>query len=142
MEKHRHVPDLLGSDGAVATDVIVTTARTRLSSQEWLVGGGEMARVMRRRELVRDAARSDGILAPECAHHGQPGPGFELADLAGVGPRPRGRFTTTGNWPICGAKHPTSMGQDFRECWASAFPVIGEAYASAANGVSHLQRCG
>lgn len=28
------------------------------------------------------------------------------------------------------------MGQDFRECWASAFPVIGEAYASAWSGTS------
>jgi signal transduction histidine kinase len=41
-----------------------------------------------------------------------------------------------GYWPICGAKHPTSMGQDFRECWASAWPVIGEAYATAWSGRS------
>jgi PAS domain-containing protein len=41
-----------------------------------------------------------------------------------------------GYWPICGAKHPTAMCQDFRECWASAFPVIGEAYASAWSGKS------
>jgi len=41
-----------------------------------------------------------------------------------------------GYWPICGAKHPISMGQDFRECWASAFPVIGEVYASAWSGRS------
>ncbi|MEO7156738.1 MAG: response regulator, partial [Vicinamibacterales bacterium] len=41
-----------------------------------------------------------------------------------------------GYWPICGAKHPTAMGQDFRECWASAFPVIGKAYASAWAGQS------
>ena len=41
-----------------------------------------------------------------------------------------------GYWPICGAKHPTAMGQDYRECWASAFPVIGEAYASAWSGRS------
>jgi hypothetical protein len=25
-----------------------------------------------------------------------------------------------GYWPICGGKHPQSMGKDFRECWASA----------------------
>ena len=41
-----------------------------------------------------------------------------------------------GYWPICGAKHPIAMGQDFRECWASAFPVIGEAYATALSGKS------
>lgn len=36
-----------------------------------------------------------------------------------------------GYWPICGAKHPTSMGQDFRDCWASAMPVIGAEYERA-----------
>jgi signal transduction histidine kinase len=41
-----------------------------------------------------------------------------------------------GYWPICGAKHPTSMGQDFRECWASVFSVIGEAYETAWSGRS------
>ena len=39
-----------------------------------------------------------------------------------------------GYWPICGGKHPSSMGQDFTECWASAFPVIGEAFRSALAG--------
>lgn len=39
-----------------------------------------------------------------------------------------------GYWPICGAKHPQSMGQDFSVCWASAFPVIGDAFRSALAG--------
>src|SRR4051812_12896103 len=39
-----------------------------------------------------------------------------------------------GYWPICGAKHPRSMGENFRECWASAWPVIGEAFESALRG--------
>jgi signal transduction histidine kinase len=39
-----------------------------------------------------------------------------------------------GYWPICGEKHPYSMGQDFTECWASAWPVIGEAFARARAG--------
>lgn len=39
-----------------------------------------------------------------------------------------------GYWPICGEKHPYSMGQDFTECWASAWPVIGEAFARALTG--------
>jgi PAS domain S-box-containing protein len=33
-----------------------------------------------------------------------------------------------GYWPICGGKHPHSMGQDYAECWASAWPAIGEAF--------------
>ena len=39
-----------------------------------------------------------------------------------------------GYWPICGDKHPISMGQDFKECWFTAWPVIGEAFESATKG--------
>ena len=39
-----------------------------------------------------------------------------------------------GYWPICGGKHPRSMGQDFKECWFSAWPAIGEAFEQAAAG--------
>jgi signal transduction histidine kinase len=39
-----------------------------------------------------------------------------------------------GYWPICGEKHPQAMGQDFSECWASAWPVIGEAFTRALSG--------
>lgn len=39
-----------------------------------------------------------------------------------------------GYWPICGEKHPYAMGQDFRECWYSAWPVIGDAFDQATAG--------
>jgi GAF domain-containing protein len=39
-----------------------------------------------------------------------------------------------GYWPLCGAKHPHSMGQDFRECWFSAWDALGEAFARASAG--------
>src|SRR5208283_3246573 len=39
-----------------------------------------------------------------------------------------------GYWPICGEKHPGAMGQDFTECWATAWPVIGEAFERALAG--------
>lgn len=41
-----------------------------------------------------------------------------------------------GYWPITGGKHPTAMGEDFSECWASAFPVIGAAFRSALAGTT------
>src|SRR5438477_2249467 len=45
-----------------------------------------------------------------------------------------------GYWPICGGKHPQSMGQDFSECWASAWPVIGAAFEQALAGeTSYLE---
>src|SRR5207302_8108806 len=39
-----------------------------------------------------------------------------------------------GYWPICGEKHPGAMGQDFTECWAAPWPVIGKAFARALAG--------
>ncbi len=45
-----------------------------------------------------------------------------------------------GYWPICGGKHPHSMGQDFAECWASPWPVIKEAfYRALAGEASYLE---
>lgn len=36
--------------------------------------------------------------------------------------------------PICGGLHPASMGAPFRETWASALPVVGDAFDSAHQG--------
>ncbi|HVT08114.1 MAG TPA: ATP-binding protein [Polyangia bacterium] len=39
-----------------------------------------------------------------------------------------------GYWPICGAKHPASLGQDFSVCWASAWPAVGPSFERALRG--------
>lgn len=36
--------------------------------------------------------------------------------------------------PICGAKHPESMGEPFKVCWATALPVVGDAFDRAHEG--------
>jgi len=36
--------------------------------------------------------------------------------------------------PICGAKHPESMGEPFKVCWATALPVVGDAFDRAHQG--------
>ena len=140
MERHRHVPGLLGSDGAVATDVIVTTSRTRLSSQEWLVGGGEMATAIK---CMNWSETPLGLMAswpqslPTTVSLVQAS-NSPISLVWGAG---HVQIYNDGYWPTCGAKHPTAMGQDFRECWTSAFPVIGEAYASAWSGQrSYLEK--
>lgn len=46
----------------------------------------------------------------------------------------RTQIYNDGYWPICGAEHPQSMGQDFKECWATPWPVIGDAFEQAAAG--------
>jgi hypothetical protein len=35
---------------------------------------------------------------------------------------------------ICGEKHPDALGDDYRECWASAWPAIGAAFETACGG--------
>ena len=35
---------------------------------------------------------------------------------------------------FCGDKHPVMFGSDYRECWASAWPAIGEAFDAARAG--------
>lgn len=36
--------------------------------------------------------------------------------------------------PICGAKHPESMGQNFRICWETALPVVGDKFTRGQEG--------
>ncbi|USX12410.1 ATP-binding protein [Oxalobacteraceae bacterium OTU3CAMAD1] len=36
--------------------------------------------------------------------------------------------------PICGAKHPEAMGAPFKICWATALPVVGDAFDRAHTG--------
>ncbi|MVM34556.1 response regulator [Spirosoma sp. HMF4905] len=36
--------------------------------------------------------------------------------------------------PICGAKHPESMGQNFRICWETALSVVGDAFTRGQQG--------
>lgn len=94
---------------------------------DWLVGGGEMARFIKTPlgpiETWPQSLRTSVSLTQAS--------GSPIALIWGPG---HVQIYNDGYWPICGAKHPSAMGQDFRECWASAFPVIGEAYASACSG--------
>ena len=102
---------------------------------DWLVGGGQMAK------LIRATDWSKTRLGPIDAW---PQSLRTTVSLVQASNSPislswgRGhvQIYNDGYWPICGAKHPSSMGQDFRDCWASAFPVIGDAYKSAWAGRS------
>jgi len=46
----------------------------------------------------------------------------------------RTQIYNDGYLPIVGGKHPRAMGQDFKECWLSAWPVIGGAFEQATDG--------
>jgi diguanylate cyclase (GGDEF)-like protein/PAS domain S-box-containing protein len=110
------------------------------SAAEWLVGGGEMAKLIK----VKDWSTT--ALGPI---ETWPQSLRSVVGLAQASNSPISliwgpghvQIYNDGYWPICGEKHPTAMGQDFRECWAEAWPVIGASYESALAGkTSYLEK--
>ncbi len=103
------------------------------SASPWLIGGGEMGK------LVSAMDWSETPLGPIESWPQSLRTTVNLALASSFpiiivwGPR-RVQIYNDGFWPICGAKHPSAMGQDFKQCWRSAWPVIGTAFESAASG--------
>src|ERR1700737_465724 len=98
-----------------------------------LVGGGEMGKVVRSMDWTKTPLgpieswpQSLRTTVSLCLASNFP---ISLA----WGPK-HVQIYNDGYWPICGDKHPGSMGQDFTECWAAPWPVIGEAFARALAG--------
>src|SRR6195256_5696240 len=109
------------------------TRRQQSHPQGWLIGGGEMGKLIRSMdwsttplgpiELWPQGLRTTVSLCLAS--------NFPIA-LA-WGPK-HVQIYNDGYWPICGEKHPGAMGQDFTECWAAPWPVIGEAFTRALAG--------
>jgi signal transduction histidine kinase len=106
---------------------------------DWLVGGGEMGKLIRSMDWSATALgpietwpqslRTTVGLALAS--------NFPMAIAWGPG---HVQIYNDGYWPICGGKHPHSMGQDFSVCWESAWPVIGESFGRASAGeTSYLE---
>jgi hypothetical protein len=100
---------------------------------EWLVGGGEMGKLIRSMDWTKTALgaidswpQSLRTTVSLCLASNFP---IALA----WGPK-HVQIYNDGYWPICGDKHPGAMGQDFTECWAAPWPVIGEAFTRALAG--------
>ena len=96
-------------------------------SPDFLVGGGEMGKLIASMDWSRTPLgpitswpQSLRTTVSLCI-----GSNFPIS--IAWGPR-HVQIYNDGYWPICGGKHPSSMGQDYTECWASAWPVIGEAF--------------
>src|SRR5271168_469891 len=101
--------------------------------QDWLIGGGEMGKLIRAMDWtntplgpIESWPQSLRTTISLCLASN-----FPIALV--WGPR-HVQIYNDGYWPICGAKHPRSMGQDFTECWAAPWPVIGEAFERALAG--------
>ena len=99
----------------------------------WVVGGGEMG------ELVRSMDWSQTPLGPigSWPHSLRTTVNICLASdlpiciIWGLG---LVQIYNDGYRVICGGKHPHSLGQNFRQCWSEAWPVIGNAHDSALAG--------
>jgi hypothetical protein len=37
---------------------------------------------------------------------------------------------------VCGEKHPAALGMDYTQCWASAWPAIGQPFEQASQGAT------
>src|SRR5467141_327099 len=113
--------------------------RQESKTQDWLVGGGEMGKLIRSMDWSRTPlgpieswSQSLRTTVSLCLASNFP---IALA----WGPK-HVQIYNDGYWPICGGKHPHSMGQDFSACWASAWPAIGEAFERALTGeTSYLE---
>jgi signal transduction histidine kinase len=103
------------------------------AQDEWLLGGGAMGRVVRAMDWaatplgpIERWPQSLRTTVSLCLASN-----FPISVVWGPN---HVQIYNDGYWPICGEKHPRSMGQDFTECWASAWPVIGAAFERALSG--------
>ena len=107
-----------------------TTVNTKL---DFLSGGGKMGELIRAKDWSKNPLgtpdtwpQSLRTTVSLCIASN-----FPIAIAWGA---QRVQIYNDGYLPITGDMHPTSMGQDFKECWLSAWPVIGEAFEEASLG--------
>jgi len=107
--------------------------------EEWLVGGGEMGKLIRSMDWsksplgpIESWPQSLRTTVNLCLASN-----FPIAIIWGP------KFVqiyNDGYWPICGGKHPHSMGQNFKECWDAPWPEIGGVFDGALRGeTSYLE---
>jgi signal transduction histidine kinase len=110
-----------------------STATIAGSAPDWLIGGGEMGK------LIRSMDWSKNPLGPIESWPQSLRTTVSLCLASNFpislvwGPQ-HIQIYNDGYWPICGGKHPDSMGQDFTECWAAPWPVISGAFERALAG--------
>ncbi|WP_199269722.1 ATP-binding protein [Mucilaginibacter lacusdianchii] len=103
------------------------------SSEQFLLGGGEMGKLIRSMDWSKTALgpietwpQSLRTTVSLCLSSTFP-------ILIAWGPETIQIYNDSYR-PICGAKHPESMGQNFRICWETALPVVGDAFTRGQQG--------
>ncbi|WP_460994715.1 ATP-binding response regulator [Spirosoma harenae] len=103
------------------------------SSEQFLAGGGEMG------ALIRSMDWSKTALGPIATWPQSLRTSVSLClsstfpILIAWGPETIQIYNDSYR-PICGAKHPESMGQNFRICWETALSVVGDAFTRGQQG--------
>jgi signal transduction histidine kinase len=120
-------------DGTVGSGVAGPGAP--LPGSEWLVGGGEMGATVRARDWSGTPLGPIGDWPTSLRTTISLALNSSLPTSVAWGPR-HIQIYNDGYRPFCGEKHPVAMGMDFSECWASAFPVIGEPFRQALAGTT------
>ncbi len=102
-------------------------------ARSWLIGGGDMGTFLRQKDWSQSplGPMSEWPASLRTAVSLVLNSSFPIAIAWG---EQHTQIYNDGYRMICGDKHPDSMGQDFSECWASAFPAIGEAFYLALSG--------
>src|SRR5260221_4993697 len=106
-----------------------------MNAENSFIGGGEMGKVVRAKDWSQTPLGPIESWPPSLRTAASLVLNSNFPIALAWGPH-HVQLYNDGYWPICGVKHPTAMGQDFSECWASAFPVIGDAFRSALAGTA------
>jgi signal transduction histidine kinase len=114
-------------------------SRKGARTEDWLVGCGEMGKLVRSMDWAKTPLGPIESWPQSLRTTVSLGLASNFPISVAWGPQ-HVQIYNDGYWPICGGKHPGSMGQDFSECWASPWPVIGEAFERALAGeTSYLE---
>jgi PAS domain S-box-containing protein len=103
------------------------------STEQFLSGGGEMGK------LIRSMDWSETALGPISSWPQSLRTSVSLClsstfpILIAWGPETIQIYNDSYR-PICGAKHPQSMGENFRICWETALPVVGDKFSRGEQG--------
>lgn len=100
---------------------------------QWLTGGGEVGELIRSKDWsttplgpIEDWPQSLRTAVSLCLSSTFP-------ILIAWGPEDIQIYNDAYR-PICGPKHPEAIGQNFKICWATALPVVGDAFDRAHQG--------
>ncbi len=118
------------NNGEKIKDNSNTTNQFAAKTLDFLSGGGKMGELIRSKDWSKTALGTPDTW-PQSLRTAVSiciASNFPICISWGVD---RVQIYNDGYWPITGDMHPASMGQDFKECWHSAWPVIGQAFEEA-----------